>query len=132
MSEYVDREAGARAAHIIRQHLTDLDRDTVRTSTVAIRLADGGSDGVVYDNRRDAVRHQARPDDCVYLRLRDFLLRCDAPMLTMIIAYRRIARDRGMPNADRDHRTGGPELINPLTRADMLTQARLLVAQRRI
>ncbi len=34
---------------------------------VAIRLSDGGSDGVLYDTRRDAIRHQLHETLCAYI-----------------------------------------------------------------
>lgn len=34
---------------------------------VAIRLSDGGSDGVIYDTRADAIRHQLHETQCVYV-----------------------------------------------------------------
>lgn len=34
---------------------------------VAIRLSDGGSDGVLYDTKADAVRHQLHEMQCVYV-----------------------------------------------------------------
>lgn len=36
---------------------------------VAVRLSDGGGDGVLYDRRRDAVRHQLHETQCAYLRI---------------------------------------------------------------
>lgn len=36
---------------------------------VAIRLADGGSDGQVYDSRPAAIAHQSRPDLCTYVQI---------------------------------------------------------------
>jgi hypothetical protein len=49
--------------------------DTIRTHIVAgmagrwcaIRLSDGGSDGVVYDTRADAVGHQLHEQQCAYV-----------------------------------------------------------------
>jgi hypothetical protein len=35
----------------------------------AIRLADGGSDGVLYDRRADAVRHQRDERYCTYVQV---------------------------------------------------------------
>lgn len=36
---------------------------------VAIRLSDGGSDGVPYDMRADAVRHQLHETQCCYVKV---------------------------------------------------------------
>lgn len=34
---------------------------------VALRLSDGGTDGVVYDRKLDAVVHQLHPHQCAYV-----------------------------------------------------------------
>lgn len=34
---------------------------------VAVRLSDGGTDGVLYDTREDAIKHQLHPEYCFYL-----------------------------------------------------------------
>jgi hypothetical protein len=36
---------------------------------VAIRMEDGGSDGVLYDRKQDAVRHQLHEQYCCYVRI---------------------------------------------------------------
>lgn len=38
-----------------------------RERWIAARLSDGGTDGNVYDTRRDAVRHQLHEDQCCYV-----------------------------------------------------------------
>lgn len=35
----------------------------------AIRLSDGGGDGVPYDTRRDAIRHQLHEQWCAYVKI---------------------------------------------------------------
>lgn len=36
---------------------------------IAARLSDGGTDGVIYDARADAVRHQLHETQCAYIRV---------------------------------------------------------------
>lgn len=36
---------------------------------IAIRLSDGGSDGVLYDRKADAVRHQLHETQCAYVKI---------------------------------------------------------------
>lgn len=36
---------------------------------IAARLSDGGTDGVVYDSKPDAMRHQLHPTQCAYVCL---------------------------------------------------------------
>lgn len=35
----------------------------------AIRLSDGGSDGIAYDTREDAIRHQLHEKQCAYIKI---------------------------------------------------------------
>lgn len=57
-----------RASDIINLHLlADPMGNTGRW--VAIRLSDGGSDGVVYDCKCDAVRHQLNEKQCVFVNI---------------------------------------------------------------
>lgn len=39
---------------------------------VAIRLSDGGSDGIVYERRSEAISHQLHWSQCCYVRLKPF------------------------------------------------------------
>lgn len=61
-------DKGQRCSDIVRQHLTD-DPELARVSWVAIRLSDGGSDGVLYPAKNIAVEFQLHPHQCAYLRI---------------------------------------------------------------
>ena len=39
---------------------------------VAIRLSDGGSDGVLYDSKMDATKHQLHERQCAYICIHPF------------------------------------------------------------
>lgn len=67
-SKQVWRDKGKRCSDIVRQHLTD-DPDEARISWVAIRLSDGGSDGVLYPAKELAVHFQIHETQCAYLRI---------------------------------------------------------------
>lgn len=76
---------------------------------VAIRLSDGGSDGVLYDKKREAVRHQLHEYQCAYVRIiRDQMSVCEAH--TFLEVSRR-AYDAGFRLSDPDSRTGGRDLL---------------------
>jgi hypothetical protein len=62
------RDKGQRCSDIIRQHLLD-DNELARQSWVAIRLSDGGSDGILYPLKEIAVYHQLHEKQCAYLRV---------------------------------------------------------------
>lgn len=56
-------EAAHRASGIVRQAIADGHANR----WIAIRLSDGGSDGVIYDWREDAIRHQLHEQQCCYV-----------------------------------------------------------------
>lgn len=59
-------DAAKRCSDAVSLHLAALGLDAV-SKWVAVRLADGGSDGTLYDRRRDAIRHQSDEKLCVYI-----------------------------------------------------------------
>lgn len=59
-------DAARRCADLINLHLL-ADREGNVGRWVAIRLSDGGSDNVVYDERADAIRHQLHESQCAYI-----------------------------------------------------------------
>lgn len=105
-------QAAMRASGIVREHLAAGHRG----KWVALRLSDGGSDGVAYDcagilcpryrklggctGRADAVRHQLHETLCAYLRIPwdDFSPRAAAAFL----GYHRKVYDAGMRLPDPD------------------------------
>lgn len=72
MSEGIDpkvqelRDAGKRTSEAVNIHLRMLGMEAVG-KWVAVRLADGGSDHVLYDTKADAVRHQLHEFQCAYV-----------------------------------------------------------------
>lgn len=61
-------DAARRAHETVNTHLV-VDPEGNRGRWVAIRLSDGGSDGVVYDHVIDAANHQLHYQTCMYLRI---------------------------------------------------------------
>jgi hypothetical protein len=62
------QDKGKRCSDLVRQHLLD-DPELARVSWVAIRLSDGGSDGVLYPLKELAVAYQIHEEQCAYLRV---------------------------------------------------------------
>jgi hypothetical protein len=62
------RDKGQRCSDLVRQHLLD-DPETAQVSWVAIRLSDGGSDGVLYPAKELAVAYQLHETQCAYMRI---------------------------------------------------------------
>lgn len=61
-------DSARRASDAIRLHLL-ADRDQAITSWVAIRLSDGGTDGILYNHKHQAVRHQLHEYQCAYIMI---------------------------------------------------------------
>lgn len=80
----------------------------------AIRLSDGGSDGVCYDTRRDAIRHQLHETLCAYVKIpADDMPPEDA---AIFLQMHRKVYDAGHRFIDPD----GPEILTPFTREEMI------------
>lgn len=58
-------DAARRCSDLVRQAI--VDRNVGRW--LAIRLSDGGSDGIAYDKRSDAVRLQLHEQQCAYVKV---------------------------------------------------------------
>jgi hypothetical protein len=61
-------DLGRRASSIINSHLA-IDREYATGKWVALRMSDGGSDGVLYDTRADAINHQLHEQYCCYIKI---------------------------------------------------------------
>lgn len=77
---------------------------------VAIRLSDGGSDGVLYDYRRDAILHQLHEKLCCYVRIPPFGQMMSTREAESYLTLHRSMYDAGYRLQDPD----GPEVIKPL------------------
>lgn len=87
---------------------------------VAIRMSDGGSDGVFYDSRRDAVSHQLHETLCAYVRIPPGGM--TPKEAEYFLRYHREVYDAGFRLPD-------PEFampMMPLTRRDQKAQIRVL------
>lgn len=68
ISKQAWRDKGQRCSDIIQQHIED-DSEAARGSWAAIRLSDGGSDGVLYPAKELAVAFQIHETQCAYLSI---------------------------------------------------------------
>ena len=107
-------DAAKRAFDIVNSYVTFTDYSYRVRCWVALRLIDGGSDGTLYESRREAVRHQSSEQLCAYFSYRNapngFASVKDAQLY---MDYHRMAYDSGFRLPDPDARDGGPELIMP-------------------
>lgn len=87
----------------------------------AVKIADGKTDGVLYDSRLDAMRGQKHNEMyCAYVQIVPSTMSvCDAELF--LSGWRKMydARRKMM---DLDHRTGGMEIIPRLTAEDQIAQ----------
>ncbi len=106
-------DAARRCSDTITAHLLG-DREAAVHSWVAIRLSDGGSDGILYPRKSVAVHFQLHEQQCMYLKI-------PADGITPKIAERllqlsRILYDAGFRLADPDADT---ELVVPMRLEDL-------------
>lgn len=111
----VDLDTARRCADAHNLHLHAEKTDAIGRY-IAVRLSDGGSDGILYDKWVDAVRHQLHRDQCAYVCIQPDLM--TVAEAAAFIRFNRAARDAGLPMADPDvHR----EVIVPTRREDALS-----------
>lgn len=92
-----------------------------RQGWIAVALADGNSDGTVYDTRHDAVAHMW-PNERWY-----FYCLLAEPSLTVcaaesLLRYKRVMNEMEGPHTDRDAPHGGLEVIPRLAAEDQEAQ----------
>lgn len=118
-------DSAKRASDAVNLHLAAQGFAAFR-KWVAVRLLDGKSDGVLYDTRREAVRHQFDEQLCAYVCLPPTRMSpCSAEAF---LKFTRDAYSSGFRLTDPDHRTGGRDLIKRLTTRDQRRQAAALPA----
>jgi hypothetical protein len=118
------RAAAQRAADAINLHLLAQGWDALRNSWIAIKLEDGSSDGVLYDSKQDATRHQRYEQQCYYFSYRNCQVMVTPRDIAIVLQFAREAYDAGLRFVDPDDRTGGPTPIMTAARYDNL-RARL-------
>jgi len=106
-AERAELDAAARCADIVRQAIVDGHV----SKWLAIRLSDGGSDGVAYDTREEAVRHQLHETQCGYVKVR--LDNYPPREALSFLRWHRMAYDAGARLPDPEAPNGGPELYVP-------------------
>jgi len=104
-------DAAKRAAGIINGYAAFMDRDELMSKYVAIRLSDGGSDGSLYDSKRDAVRHQSDEKLCAYISFRNLPLETTPKEMEVFLRFNREAYDKGFRLTDPDDQRGGREVL---------------------
>lgn len=104
-------DAAKRASDIVNSYRVFHEWDDLKTKWVAIRLSDGGHDGVLYDSKRDAVKHQMNEQQCAYVSFMNLAGGASAKEMAIFLQFNRDAYDRGFRLTDPDNQFGGQEVL---------------------
>lgn len=121
-----DRDAAKRLSDIINSICVFQPLEVVINSWLAVRLADGGYDGTLYDSRAAAVKKQSDEKLCVYVNLRASPGGMPVKEAYAYLQFHRAAYDAGMRLTDPDRPQGGSALMEPLTREDFRSHVNAL------
>lgn len=116
-----ERDRAKRASDIVNEKRESLDWQTLKYGWIAIRLSDGSSDGVVYDSKRSAVRHQLHEQQCAYIAFKNLIGGASVNDMLRFLRFVTNAYDAGMRLPDPDALDGGPDLAPTAPRIDMIT-----------
>lgn len=89
---------------------------------MAFRLSDGGSDGVLYDSKRDAVRHQFTESQCAYVCFRSLARGSNEYEMAVFLQFNRDAYSKGLRLTDPDDKYGGRVAIPCSSDVDIIRQ----------
>jgi hypothetical protein len=104
-------DAGERASDVVNVWLVGLGFDAVRDKFLAFKLADGSTDNVLYDSKRDAVRAQSDERLCAYFAFRNCAGGTNPREMAIFMQWHRDAYDAGHRLPDPDAVNGGPEAL---------------------
>lgn len=119
-----ERDRAQRASDLINEARATLDWDQLRTCWIAIRLSDGGSDMVIYDTKRDAVRYQLHEQQCAYICFKNLIGGATPNDMLRYLRFVEKAYAAGMRLPDPDDPTGGPDLAPTAGHIDSITGRR--------
>lgn len=114
-------DAGKRASDAINLHRLVKPWDDIKHTWMAFRLSDGSSDGVLYDNRLDAVRHQVDERLCAYVAMKSLQMGASPKDMAIYLQFHRDAYNAGMRLTDPDQKDGGMDVLPTARRIDWLT-----------
>jgi hypothetical protein len=110
-------DAAKRMADIINGLVSFTPVWDLRTKWIAVRLSDGGTDGVLYDSRDDAIRHQIDERFCAYVCMASMVQGAKPLDCAIYLEFHRQAYDANM----RLHEPEAPQLILPTSVYDRMT-----------
>lgn len=111
ISQTVISDAAKRASDLVNAFVTFTPRDELMRKFIAIRLSDGGSDGVLYDSKQAAVKHQSDEKLCAYVSFRHLFQGTTPREMEVFLRFNRDAYDAGFRLPDPDSQSGGAEVL---------------------
>lgn len=105
-------DAGQRISDAINQKIADHGWWDIRNKFMAFALADGHTDGVLYDTKRDAVRHQKNNEkQYVFVTFRSLGGGARPKDCAILVKFNRDLYKAGYRMPDPDDVNGGPTPI---------------------
>lgn len=104
-------DCGKRASDIVNTYISGMYWDDIKDKWIAIRLSDGGSDGILYDTKQDAVKHQYHEQQCAYVCFRNLISGARPREMAVFLKFNRDAYYKGFRLADPDMKSGGPDVL---------------------
>lgn len=120
--DIADVDAAKRLSDIVNNICISQPLDVVTRSWIAISLADGSTDGVLYDTRLAAVKHQYHETQCAYLSLKEAPHGMPTRDAYAFLKFHRDAYDANMRLTDPEKDNGGYDLCMPIAREDVNRQ----------
>lgn len=117
--DIADVNAAKRLSDIINNICISQPLDVVTRSWIAVSLADGSTDGTLYDTRRDAVSFQYYEQQCAYLCLKEAPHGMATQEAYVFLKFHREAYDAGLRLTDPEKDNGGYDLRMPIAREDV-------------
>jgi hypothetical protein len=114
---------GQRASDHINELIAHKDWDEIRRKWLAFRLLDGQWDGVLYDSKRDAVKHQHNEMLCAYVLINGIGPGGTSPrQMAIYFKFNRDLYRRGFRMPDPDAVHGGYDVAMSASRFDQYKQ----------
>lgn len=120
--DIADVDSAKRLSDIVNNICISQPLDVVIRSWIAISLADGSTDGVLYESRKSAVEHQYYEQQCAYLSLKESPHGMPTQDAYVFLKFHRDAYDAGMRLTDPEKDNGGYDLRMPIAREDVQRQ----------
>lgn len=114
----------------LNMYRVNMPWEMVRDKWMAFKLSDGTSDGVLYDSKRDAVRHQFNEFMCCYIAFVNLMGGATAQGCAVFLNFTRDAYDAGFRLPDPDDVNGGRDVAPTAAAIDAVTGVIRPVLQR--